>query len=124
MFQPLLHKHRIVLNSISIFFKPVSDALGFSRGDFTLSFAISAIAIMFFAPFIGKLYEKYDARIIVVISAFLLAASFASFAFCRTLLHFYLCSVVMGIGVASTGIIAVSVLITNWFVERRGVAMA
>lgn len=113
----------IAMNSISILFRPVSDALGFSRGDFTLSFTVGAVAIMFSAPFIGRLYEKYDARPVVGASAVLLAGSFALFSVCRTLPQFYAVSTLMGVGVASTGLIAVSVLVTNWFVERRGLAM-
>ncbi len=113
----------IAMNSISILFKPVSDALGFSRGDFTLSFTVGALAIMVSAPFIGKLYEKYDARLIVFISAVMLAGSFGLFSICRSLFQFYVVSIMMGIGVASTGLIAVSVLVTNWFTERRGLAM-
>ncbi len=78
----------IAMNSISILFRPVSDALGFSRGDFTLSFTVGAVAIMFSAPFIGRLYEKYDARPVVGASAVLLAGSFALFSVCRTLRSF------------------------------------
>ena len=113
----------IAMNSISILFRPVSEALGFSRGDFTMSFTVGAVAIMLSAPFIGKLYERRDARLVVLVSAVLLSGSFALFSLCRTLVQFYAVSALMGVGVASTGLIAVSVLITNWFTERRGLAM-
>ncbi|MDI9425679.1 MAG: hypothetical protein QM472_12660, partial [Spirochaetota bacterium] len=108
----------IAMNSISILFRPVSEALGFSRGDFTMSFTVGAVAIMLSAPFIGKLYERRDARLVVLVSAVLLSGSFALFSLCRTLVQFYAVSALMGVGVASTGLIAVSVLITNWFTER------
>ena len=61
----------IAMNSISILFRPVSEALGFSRGDFTLSFTVGAVAIMLSAPFIGTLYERRDARRVVLVSKFL-----------------------------------------------------
>jgi MFS family permease len=113
----------IAMNSMSILFKPVCDALGFGRGDFTMTFAVGGVAIIISAPFIGKMFEKYDSRILVGVSSLMLAGSFALFSLCTKLWQFYLVSIIMGIGVAAGTFIACSVLITNWFVARRGLAM-
>lgn len=113
----------VALNCFSLFIKPVSEALGFGRGDFSNTFTIGALAIMIGAPFIAKLYERYDARWLVGLSAVLMSGSYFSFAYSSTLVQFYVGSVFMGLGVAGTTLIAVSVLITNWFTTRRGLAL-
>ncbi len=113
----------IGINAIGVFFKPVVESLGFSRGDFSLYFTISALSMMLAAPFIGKLLEKLDVRIVMGVCTTLLAVGFALFSQCTTLTHFYLVAVIVGIGHAGSHIIPVSMMINNWFVKRRGMAM-
>lgn len=113
----------IGINAIGVFFKPVVESLNFTRGDFSLYFTISALSMMLAAPFIGKLLEKLDVRLVMGVSTALLAGGFALFSQCRTLTHFYLVAVIVGVGHAGSHIIPVSMMINNWFVKRRGLAM-
>ena len=113
----------IIMNSMGVFIKPVSESLGFTRGGFTLYFTIAALAMMVMAPVMGKLLERYDIRIIMTISTAMMAASFALFSQCRTLTQFYILALFLGIGSAGSHIIPVSMMITNWFIDKRGLAM-
>ncbi len=113
----------IGINAIGVFFKPVVESLGFSRGDFSLYFTIAALSMTFAAPVVGKLMEKFDVRVIMGISTALLGAGFALYSQCSTLLHFYLLSILVGIGHGGSHIIPVSTMISNWFREKRGLAM-
>ena len=58
------------------------------------------------------------------IATTLLALSFFLYSQSTQLIHFYLLSIVLGIGSAGTHVIPVALLITNWFKEKRGVAIA
>jgi len=113
----------IIMNSMGIFIKPVSESLGFTRGGFTLYFTIAALAMMVMAPIMGKLLERYDIRLIMTLCTTMMAASFALFSQCRTLMQFYVLAIFLGIGSAGSHIIPVSMMITNWFIEKRGLAM-
>ena len=55
----------IIMNSMGVFVKPVSESLGFTRGGFTLYFTIAALAMMVMAPVMGKLLERYDIRVVM-----------------------------------------------------------
>lgn len=44
----------IAINSIGVFLKPVSESLGFARGEFSLYFTIAALSMMVAAPFMGN----------------------------------------------------------------------
>jgi MFS family permease len=113
----------IIMNTMGVFIKPVAESLGFTRGGFTLYFTIAALAMMVMAPVMGKLLERYDIRLIMTICTTMMAASFALFSQCRTLTQFYVVAVFLGIGSAGSHIIPVSLMITNWFIDKRGLAM-
>ena len=113
----------IIMNSMGVFIKPVSESLGFTRGGFTLYFTIAALSMMVMAPVMGKLLERYDIRVIMTICTTMMAASFALFSQCRTLTQFYILALFLGIGSAGSHIIPVSMMITNWFIDKRGLTM-
>jgi len=113
----------IGINAIGVFFKPVVSDLGFSRGDFSLYFTILALTMTFASPLLGKLLEKYKISKVMGISTLLLSCGFAAYSQCSTLTEFYIVSVVVGLGHAGTHILPVSMLITNWFNKKRGLAM-
>lgn len=113
----------IIMNSMGVFLKPVVEALGFTRGGFSLYFTIAALSMMVMAPVMGKLLERYNIRVIMTVCTTMMAASFAVFSQCRTLPQFYIAAVFLGIGSAGSHIIPVSMMITNWFIDKRGLAM-
>lgn len=113
----------IIMNSMGIFIKPVSESMGFTRGGFTLYFTIAALAMMVMAPVMGKLLERYSIRLVMTVSTAMMALSFTLFSQCRTLTQFYILALFLGIGSAGSHIIPVSMMITNWFIEKRGLAM-
>jgi MFS family permease len=113
----------IAFNALGIFFKPVVEELGFSRGDFSMYFTIAALSMTFAAPVIGKLIEKFNIRIVVGISTTILGISFGLLSQCVTITHFYILSIFVGIGHAGSHIIPVSTMINNWFRVKRGLAM-
>jgi MFS family permease len=104
--------------------KPVTESLGFDRGAFSLYFTIAALSMALAAPFMGKLLSKYNIRVVMGIATSLLALSFFLYSQSTQLIHFYLLSVLLGIGSAGTHVIPVALLITNWFQEKRGLAIA
>lgn len=114
----------IAINCISIFFKPVVDSLGFSRGDFSLYFTIMSMAMMVASPFIGKLMSKYNMRVLMTIFTTMLTVGFLMYSRCTDLMHFYICSIFVGVGGAGTHMMPVSMMITNWFKEKRGLALS
>jgi hypothetical protein len=57
----------ILVNTLGVFVRPVTESLGFARGAFIVYFSIGAISMMVMAPIIGKLLERYDIRIIMTL---------------------------------------------------------
>ncbi|MFA6345156.1 MAG: hypothetical protein WCX34_03870, partial [Syntrophales bacterium] len=87
----------IIMNTMGVFIKPVTESLGFTRGGFTLYFTIAALSMMVMAPVMGKLLERYNIRLIMTVCTAMMATSFALFSQCRTLTQFYIVAVFLGI---------------------------
>ncbi|MDQ6595481.1 MFS transporter [Bacillus salipaludis] len=112
-----------IANLVSLFILPVTKELGFSASQFMLYFTIMALAAMGIGPFAGKLMKKMDVRAYLTLFILISAAAFIGFSFATKLIHFYLFAVLMGAGLSGGAMIPASVLITNWFNEKRGLCL-
>lgn len=114
----------IVMNSIPNAYGPIAAEYGFQIGEVSTTTALVALAAMFSALLVGKLIKTMNIRILTTIFGCLIIIGLLSYAFCTTLTQFYIASVVIGVGAAGTYLIPPSVIITNWFEEKRGLAIA
>jgi len=72
---------------------------------------------------LGKILKKYSLRLIMLIGSICVGGAFMIYSFANTLSHFYIISVFAGVGVACTTLVPISILITNWFKKKRGLAL-
>lgn len=112
-----------IVNLVSLYTKPVTEELGIGRTQFSTYYTIMALVSMVACPIAGKLMRKIDIRLYLTVCTILGALSYIGFSFSTKLVHFYLLAVPMGISLAGAAIIPTSVLITNWFVEKRGLCL-
>lgn len=112
-----------IVNSISIFTNPVTKDLGFMSSSFLMYFTIMSFSSVLTNSFVGVLLRKYKANYIMAAGAILVALSLMGFSRSTKLLHFYLLAAVQGAGLSASCIVPPSVLVTNWFNEKRGLAL-
>ncbi|OIK15143.1 hypothetical protein BIV60_10470 [Bacillus sp. MUM 116] len=112
-----------IANLVSLFILPVTKELKFSSSQFMLYFTIMALASMAVGPFAGKLMKRMDVRVYLTLFILIAAIAFIGFSFSTKLIHFYLFAILMGAGLAGGAMIPASVLITNWFNEKRGLCL-
>ena len=113
----------IMVSSVSVFLKPVTEALQFTRAQFTLIGTIGGLISLFFAPFAGKILTKMNLRFTMSFGAILAGIGYFSFSRSITLLQFYLSSIPIGISLMLLTVIPCSMMLSNWFEEKRGLAM-
>ena len=108
----------------SVFIQPLSDDLRWSR---TLISGAIAVGTLFCAPaslMIGPIVDRHGARLVVALSALAVGLAFMGMAVARSPLVFYLAvSVARAAGVGTMGL-ALSTAVANWFVLKRGRAIA
>ncbi len=113
----------ILVNCTGVFFSAVIQDLGFSRAGFGLYFTIAMLGAMAGSPILGKLIVKYNSQLIISICLIVAGLSFAAYSLCTQLWHFYIVAVLAGVFGAGTSTLPASILLTNWFVDKRGTAM-
>lgn len=112
----------ILVNTLSAFVKPVTEALGFARGPFTLYASITSLVSLLLLPLYGELYRKKWFPKFMVLSAVICGLVPMGFSYCRSLPAFYFLSAVLGLFFHGTSISAVANILTKWFGRNRGFA--
>lgn len=107
----------------SVFVLPVTENLGFERGDWMTYNVIQALACVICSPLLGRLMGKSGVRFWTAVSCLLGFIGYFGFSRVDSLMGFYLFAVVLGIGFAGTAPMPVSIMINKWFGGKiRGTA--
>jgi MFS family permease len=107
----------------SLFVKPLQSEFGWSRGDVMIAFSLLFAVMGLTAPFVGSLIDRFGVRGVIATGALAAGLSFASLNVMNHLWHFYTAYTVIGLGMAALGQVPASVMVSNWFVKRRGTAI-
>lgn len=105
---------------------PVWDVeFGWGRGDITLAQSISLILSGLTAPIVGIYIMKKGPRIAIVIGNLISAVALVLLSFQQQIWHLYIGhGIVLGLGIAIGGMLAMMTVTNNWFVMKRPMAMA
>ncbi len=113
----------IFSNCMGVFVTPVSEALGFSRGGFTLIGTISILSSMTVLLPFGRWLQTVPIRRILLICALLCGSVPLAYSFCQTLRQFYFCASVNGLGINGLTMLTTGVIIERQLRDGRGAAM-
>ena len=109
-------------NCNSVFVKPVTEAFGVSRAQFSLYTTISSIGTMIMAPFLGGFFEKYPFKRLAVIGCCAASGALMLYSMATQLWHFYAVAVLNGTLIGMMNGIPVALLLTRWFQDKKGLA--
>ncbi|MDB3086110.1 hypothetical protein C4097_16695 [Clostridioides difficile] len=119
----MISVYGIVNNCASLFIKPVTEDLGFSRSEFSLYYTVIALSTMVIALFMGKLAKKFKLKNIILVGCVLAGIGYIGYSYASSIYVFYLMSIFSGLGLGMTTLTPLSIIISNWFVEKRGLAL-
>ncbi len=109
---------------LGVFIVPMQEDLGWSRATISLGFTIGSMTGSVTTFIIGSLLDRYGARMIVASSGIIIAGAMLGLAVIDRPWQFWL-FFGLGRGAALAGIqVGTSVALANWFIRRRGRAMA
>ncbi len=108
-----------------VMFKPIVREFGWSRSAVSFVFLVNMAVFAVALTVVGRLYDRFGPKWIIVVSAFLLSAGFVltscAHSFGQLLLSY---GIVAAMGLAGTGVSLVSTLVSTWFQKRRGLALS
>lgn len=117
--------------TMGLYMYPICVEFGFSMTAFaittTVSAGVNALVSAFLVQYLQK-GSKNTMKLIMLAAAVLTCGGYAMLSQCSTLWQFYLMSAVWNLGYNMLTYVPVSMMISNWFVEKRammtGVAFA
>jgi MFS family permease len=102
----------------------VTEELNLTRAAFTVHMTISTLAAMVCSLFVGKIFQKYNIKLLMTVAALIVFVCFAGYSFATRLWHFYAISVAVGFFCVFLINVPVSILIHTWFGKKlKGKAM-
>src|SRR5579875_2177885 len=115
----------IVVYTFGVFLKPLAGTFHWSRTQVSLAFTLAALTVAVCSPFIGRLLDRFPARRVVLPCTIVYAAVFGSLAFLTShLWHLYAVFIVLGIVGNGTTQLGYARVVSAWFDEKRGRALA
>lgn len=102
----------------------VTGELQISRSAFTLANTILQGLGIFLSPVVSARLARGNMKRIQTVSIIGFVLSYASFSLATNVIHLYISSFFTGIFFLNASLIPVSMMITNWFVKKRGLAMS
>lgn len=113
----------IVTNCVGLFVKPVTENMGFTRQAFSMNQTLVSFAMMAIPLLSGKIFGRFNIKTVMRLCTVTLVLAYGAYSLCTSLPMFYGCSVVVGLSLGGVTSVPLSLLISNWFHERRGLAI-
>jgi MFS family permease len=112
-------------STLSIFLKPLTAELGISRGVFSLLRSGEGIIGAVIAPFVGTLVDRHGARWLIAIGTAIVALGYFLLSYVETFTQFAIVRLTfVTSGDAMMSSMVVNIVIAQWFLRRRGRALA
>lgn len=111
--------------AVGPFLKPIVADLGLDRASFSLVISLSLFLYGAFQPFVGRLVDRFGSRLVLAAGTLVLAGSIAATGLVTSLWQLYLVyGVGAAAGLAATGHVVGSAVISRWFTRRRATALS
>ncbi len=111
--------------TLSLYVKPICDDLGFSRGAYSLVYTIAYLFQMVACLTFGAVQKKLGGvKAIFLVGVSSIIGAFAIYSQAKSISFFYIGAAFFGIGIAYIASVPLSVMVANWFMEKRGTVLS
>ena len=114
----------LLLSCISLFIVPITEDLGITRSAFGVFSTILMILGMILSPIAGKICATKNTRMIMAASLLLGVLGYTCLSFVNNIGLLYVLAVVIGLGSSFSTTVPIAIVLTRWFVKKRGTAMS
>ena len=114
----------MVLNTFPVFVAPVTQDMNWTRASLAVTQLTGMVTSILLCPIAGKIVDRFGARHIMTVGALILGLALLGGSQSTHIAHFYIMNGFIGVGLTCTTLVPCSFVISNWYVSRRGTAMA
>jgi sugar phosphate permease len=119
----LLVSNGMTLTGISVFDESILGEFGWDRGQLKFRDMVTLLITGICAPFIGILIDRFGVRKCMMAGWCILIVAYVLYGQLQSLLGLYFIHALMGIVLVSCGLNACVILVSHWFVAKRGTAI-
>jgi MFS family permease len=116
--------YTIFVNCIPLFQAHIVQDLGITMGQFNTGVSLCTVVAIFASLVIGKLLDSRSVRVIGAFTVITSSVVLVLFSFITALWHLYVLCIIAGMIVVAGTRLLISVLTTNWFTLKRGLAVS
>ena len=110
---------------LGVFITPMTEELGWSRTDISLGQTLSTGVMGLVGLAVGGLTDRRGGRALIVVGAVITGLAYILLGQVQGLWQYYLVvGVVLTLGMGTMGGMVLNVVVSNWFIRRRGRAIA
>ena len=113
----------IIVSCAGLFYKSVSTELGVGTADIVFYTTLMYFVITITLPFAGKIFSKFNIRLILSVAALTDALAFGLMGTYTSVYQFYVSGVLLGISNSFLIYAAVPLIINNWFKVKMGTVL-
>jgi len=110
-------------NTSPVFLGALLKAFGWSHSKVSWMPSAIILAVGITGPLAGWLLDRLEARIVMGVGAALAGASFIAASRATSFTELLIANLTLGVGLGASAWLPASVVIANWFGERRGTAL-
>jgi MFS family permease len=110
-------------NTAGLFIAPLLKQFGWSRTQVSMLFAVLAFASGVSSPLAGRLLERIEARVVIAIGALVSGGGLVLASRANSFGPMLAAYAMLGLGLGFSTFVPTALVVSNWFGERRGVAL-
>jgi MFS family permease len=111
------------INTGAVFFPALLKHFGWTRAHLSTLGSAGALAAGLVGPLVGGLVDRFEARRVMMAGAGITALAFIFASRANSYPPLLIANIVIAIGVTAATIIPCSLIVSNWFGTRRGLAL-
>jgi len=119
----LMTSNGMSISGLSVFDESLIDEFGWNRGELKFRDMITLSVTGLAAPFVGVLIDRYGVRACMLVGWVILLGAYGLYANIHSLGDMYLVHVLLGFVLLLCGLNVGVILVSHWFLERRGTAI-
>lgn len=112
------------MQTFAVFLPSIVADTGFSLVEISLISSFACVFAFFSNMLFGRVLKKFGLKITVIIGIVCYSVHFYIFALANSLLVFYAGAIIGGFVIGFSTVAACSVVLTNWFVEKRALMIS
>jgi len=111
--------------AFGVMFKPIIAEFGWSRAAVSSVFSVNMVVFAIGLLVVGKLYDRYGPKWVIIISTLFLSAGLVLTSFMRSFGEFFFSyGILAAFGIAGTAVPLMATLTSKWFDKWRGLAIS